>query len=262
MKKKIPLFFILPIILFSSFQNIRRLPILGSDYTFCYGNISVTLFDGGKAQQIRYGSDGKVLNTVSGEWTAYGSPTDMPGQTVKILYQGSNFEYSYELIRDGYGTPSVLADGQGRRYTLCKKATSKNDEVVVDKPKESSIRYWEDTTTYNYEKDQPKQNFPPPLAGTFSGHGYKLTIKKVSLDSGTLKITLHDENIIALFNNTWINKITFAFTHKRYTFSVKGILNAKNNVDSIELEVADNENWSSTRPPSNILKRVETIAKN
>lgn len=98
----------------------------GTDYTFCYGSIAVTLNEGGRAKQMRYGTNGAILKTVTGEWTAYGYPTDMPGQTIKIKYSESSEEFSYVLVRDGAGNPSVLIDGQGRRYTLCKTSVSKN----------------------------------------------------------------------------------------------------------------------------------------
>jgi hypothetical protein len=100
--------------------------LANNDYTYCYQAIAVTLFAGGNAKQVRYGANRTILKTVTGEWTAYGSPSDVPGQTIKILFNGDPTEYSYTLIRNGYGDPSVLIDGMGRRYTLCKTQKSMN----------------------------------------------------------------------------------------------------------------------------------------
>ncbi len=99
----------------------------GSDFTFCYGSISLTLKGGGRAEQVRYGTNGSILKRINGEWTAYGSPNDMPGQTIKIEFNSSGQEYSYTLIRDGFGNPSKIIDNQGRNYSLCKKKSSSNE---------------------------------------------------------------------------------------------------------------------------------------
>lgn len=106
----------------------------GKDYSFCVGAISLTLFDGGNAVQKRYGTNGSVIKEITGEWTAYGSPEDIPGQTIKISFDGS--EFSYTMIRDGFGVPSVLVDGTGRRYVLCsnKESTKKSNSGSSNNP--------------------------------------------------------------------------------------------------------------------------------
>ena len=96
----------------------------GKDYTFCLGSISVTLKDGGPAIMNRYSIDGQLILSLGGEWTAYGSPNDMPGQTIRIKYNGSSELFRYDLIRDGFGNPSVLIDGNGRNYKLCNTSSS------------------------------------------------------------------------------------------------------------------------------------------
>ena len=101
---------------------------LGKNYTFCFENISLTLFDGGAVSQIRYGSNRIIINNIKGEWTAYGAPSDMPGQTIKIKFTESSIELSYTLIRNGSGEPSVLIDGTGRRYQLCKSEVANNNQ--------------------------------------------------------------------------------------------------------------------------------------
>ena len=89
-----------------------------NNYTFCYGSIAVTLFDGGTSVMIRYNSAGKIVSRVSGEWTKYSSGGYEP-DLIKIIFQGN--EYKYNLIKDGRGIPSELYDNQSRRYTLCKR---------------------------------------------------------------------------------------------------------------------------------------------
>jgi hypothetical protein len=126
-------------LLFIVFLQVASIVAFCKDYTFCLSNVSVTLFDGGRAEQLIYGTDKSVLKRFSGEWTAGGSG---PTQTIKIIYTVSPTEFSYELVRDGYGVPSVLIDGQGRNYTLCKTADSKpsnsqfipSPAVAVKKP--------------------------------------------------------------------------------------------------------------------------------
>ena len=110
-----------PILANKYFNTKHHLNKAGTDYTFCLNDISVTFYSGGNAEMIRYGSNKKIVKKVTGTWTAYGSENDMPGQTIKVTYtSNSSEEFSYILIRDGYGNPSVLVDGQGRRYKLCK----------------------------------------------------------------------------------------------------------------------------------------------
>ena len=106
-------------------KNNHLLNKTGTDYTFCLNDISVTFYSGGNAEMIRYGLNKKIVKKVTGTWTAYGSENDMPGQTVKVTYSSnSSEEFSYILIRDGNGNPSVLVDAQGRRYNLCKTSGS------------------------------------------------------------------------------------------------------------------------------------------
>jgi hypothetical protein len=95
----------------------------GRDFTFCYGSISVTIFDGGRAEMVRYNQSGVVIKTLSGEFNLYGigNPTEL----LKITFSGSSEEYRYDLIRDGKGTPSLIIDGQGNKYKLCKTGISK-----------------------------------------------------------------------------------------------------------------------------------------
>ncbi|MDP3445900.1 MAG: hypothetical protein Q8T08_23820, partial [Ignavibacteria bacterium] len=93
----------------------------GTAHTFCIGDISIKFIDGGNATMTRYGSNGSVIKQVIGEWNSYGSKTDLPGQTIKAKFNGS--EFSFTLIYDGLGKASVLIDGEGRRYTLCKTET-------------------------------------------------------------------------------------------------------------------------------------------
>ena len=93
----------------------------------------MTLYDVGSSKQVRYGNGGAIIKSVSGKWTAYGSPNDMPGQTIKISFNGSTF--TYVLIRDGYGRPSAIYDSQGRKYTLCKSSASNSSRTLekIDK---------------------------------------------------------------------------------------------------------------------------------
>ena len=120
---------------------ITSLKIYSADHTFCYGSISLTLFDGGATTQIRYGEGGVVLKSISGKWTAYGSPNDIPGQLIKIKFNVSSETFSYTMIRDGYGNPAALIDGQGRRYDLCDKSktesNSPNLSNIIDRYAES-----------------------------------------------------------------------------------------------------------------------------
>ena len=95
----------------------------GKVHTFCIGDISIQFIDGGNATMTRYGSNGSIIKQFTGSWNEFGSKTDLPGQTIKASFNGS--EFSFTLIRDGFGAPSVLIDGQGRRYELCNKRESR-----------------------------------------------------------------------------------------------------------------------------------------
>lgn len=88
-------------------------------FTFCYENFTVTLTNGGSAVMKRYRFDGAIASIVPGEWTSYGSPNDLPGQTVKIKFRGSSEFFPYTLIRDGYGKMSMLIDVQSRKLIRC-----------------------------------------------------------------------------------------------------------------------------------------------
>ena len=96
-----------------------------TDFTFCNGSVSVTIFGGGHAEMIRYNPSGSIVKKVSGEFNLYGvgSPTEL----LKISFNGT--EYSYDLIRNGAGTPSVIIDATGRRYTLCKESTNEKSRI-------------------------------------------------------------------------------------------------------------------------------------
>ncbi len=98
-----------------------------SDFSFCYGSISLTIFDGGQAEMVRYNPGGSVASRVTGTFNLYGKGG--PTEVLKIQFKGT--EYRYELIRDGYGTPSKIFDNQGREYNLCKttKANSGNNNT-------------------------------------------------------------------------------------------------------------------------------------
>lgn len=94
------------------------------DFTFCYGSIAVTIFDGGNSEMIRYSSSGSIVSRVTGTFDLYGkgSPTEL----LKIQFQGN--EYRYDLIRDGFGKPSLIIDSQGRKYNMCKSNESSKSE--------------------------------------------------------------------------------------------------------------------------------------
>ena len=88
--------------------------------TFCYGSVSVSLISGGKAIMIRKDNTQKVVSRVTGDFDLFGKGG--PTELLKINFSGT--EYRYDLIRDGNGTPSVIIDNQGRRYTLCSSVGS------------------------------------------------------------------------------------------------------------------------------------------
>jgi tetratricopeptide (TPR) repeat protein len=113
---------------------------LGLDYTFCYADIALTLYNGGAAQQTRYGITGVIIKTVSGKWTLYGEGGGL--QTVKIKFDEADYEFSYTMIRDGFGSPAKLIDSQGRDYSLCKTSQSSDNyksENEDDSPKTHSF---------------------------------------------------------------------------------------------------------------------------
>ncbi len=82
---------------------------------FCFGNIKVSIIDGGSATQTLYSQNGSKIKEIQGTFDLYGKGD--PTEVLKINFQG--IEYRYDLIRDGYGSPSVIIDNQGRRYTKC-----------------------------------------------------------------------------------------------------------------------------------------------
>ncbi len=94
------------------------------DFTFCYSSIAVTIFDGGNAEMVRYNSSGSVVSKVTGTFDLYGKGS--PTEVLKIQFQGN--EYRYDLIRDGFGSPSKIFDNQGREYNLCKTSKSSTSD--------------------------------------------------------------------------------------------------------------------------------------
>jgi hypothetical protein len=104
------------VLLFISFKTYSQ----SKDYTFCYGPIALTLFDGGSAEMVRFNIDGRIVSKVSGIFDLYGK--GYPTEVLKIQFKGS--EYRYDLIRDGYGAPSKIFDNQGREYLMCKAVLS------------------------------------------------------------------------------------------------------------------------------------------
>ncbi len=95
-----------------------------SNFTFCYGPIAVTMLDGGKAVMVRFDNSGKVLSRVVGDFNLYGKGD--PTEVLKINFEGT--EYRYDLIRDGFGKPSLIIDSQGRKYNMCKSNESSNND--------------------------------------------------------------------------------------------------------------------------------------
>jgi hypothetical protein len=98
------------------------------DFTFCYSSIAVTIFDGGNAEMVRYNSSGSIVSKVTGTFDLYGKGS--PTEVLKIQFQGN--EYRYDLIRDGFGSPSKIFDNQGRSYNLCKTSKSKSSTSDYD----------------------------------------------------------------------------------------------------------------------------------
>jgi hypothetical protein len=96
------------------------------DFTFCYGSIALTIFDGGNAEMVRYNSSGTVVSRVKGSFDLYGKGQST--EVLKIQFQGT--EYRYDLIRDGYGNPSMIYDSQMREYKICKTSNSSNIKVI------------------------------------------------------------------------------------------------------------------------------------
>jgi hypothetical protein len=96
------------------------------DFTFCYGSIAVTIYDGGNAEMVRYNSSGSIVSKVTGKFDLYGKGSST--EVLKIQFQGN--EYRYDLIRDGRGVPSLILDNQSRKYTLCK--TEVRDQAQDD----------------------------------------------------------------------------------------------------------------------------------
>jgi len=90
-----------------------------TNYTFCYGPVSITMIGGGNAEMVRYNSSGSIVSRETGTFDLYGAG----GRTevLKVQFQGK--EYRYDLIRDGYGKPSIIIDIQGRKYNICKSTS-------------------------------------------------------------------------------------------------------------------------------------------
>ncbi len=117
------------VLIIVSFPMVNAQFTKAKDYTFCWGSIALTLVDGGKAIQVRYGTGGVILKTVKGEWDAY---NDGNPQTIKITFEGSEQVYTYSMIRDGFGEPAKMFDGNGREYALCKSKESKSLVSIED----------------------------------------------------------------------------------------------------------------------------------
>ncbi len=98
------------------------------NYTFCYNSIAVTIFSGGDAEMVRYNSSGNIVSRVKGTFDLYGKGEST--ELLKIQFQGN--EYRYDLIRDGYGTPAKIYDGQMREYQLCKTTSSSANNELED----------------------------------------------------------------------------------------------------------------------------------
>lgn len=132
------------------------------NYTFCYGAISLTLFDGGNAEMVRYNSSGTAVSRVKGSYNLYGEGS--PTETLKINFQGT--EYRYELIRDGFGTPSKLFDSQTREYSLCKATKPSN----VDNSSANNMSFF--TGTFVLPQDKIKVVITSN-SGKLNGVAYK-----------------------------------------------------------------------------------------
>lgn len=145
------------------------------DHTFCYGAISLTLFDGGKAEMIRYNSSRVVVSRVLGEYDLYGKGS--PTEVLKINFQGT--EYRYDLIRDGMGNPSKLYDNQMREYTICKSSQS--------------------TSTPNNTSSSNNPNSEDFVIGTFDIPEKKMKIK-IFKESGVLTAEVYQQNSLFKFN--------------------------------------------------------------
>ena len=118
--KKGIIFFILSLL--SSFISINT--YCQTNYTFCYGSISITMIGGGNAEMVRYNSSGSVVKRETGTFNLYGAG----GRTevLKIQFQGK--EYRYDLIRDGYGKPSIIIDIEGRKYNICNSTSVESSQ--------------------------------------------------------------------------------------------------------------------------------------
>lgn len=77
---------------------------------------------------VRYNSSGSIVSKVTGTFDLYGKGS--PTEVLKIQFQGN--EYRYDLIRDGFGSPSKIFDNQGRSYNLCKTSKSKSSTSDYD----------------------------------------------------------------------------------------------------------------------------------
>jgi hypothetical protein len=148
-------------------------------YTFCYQSVSLTIFDGGISEMIRYNSNGNIVNRVKGEWvrnTRGGGQPDL----INMTFQGN--EYKFDLIKDGRGIPSILYDNQMRTYTLCNSSKS-SSETNPNTPKNVITK--DDgfiIGTYNI----PKENM-------------KIVISKTS---GELKVVAYKSGKILKFNTS------------------------------------------------------------
>jgi len=90
---------------------------------------------------VRYNSSGIVVSRVTGNFNLYGK--GYPPEVLKIIFSGSSIEYRYDLIRDGFGIPSVLIDGMGRQYSLC-KIFSNNSTITTEEFNEKMKKEFKD----------------------------------------------------------------------------------------------------------------------
>jgi hypothetical protein len=106
-------------LIFLSFNSFSQ-----KNYTFCRGELSITLIDGGKAEIIRFNSSGSIVKRFDGEWDLYGKGYG-PTETLKIKFEGE--EYRFELMRDGNMEPSKIFDIQMREFNLCKVTKARKE---------------------------------------------------------------------------------------------------------------------------------------
>jgi len=98
--------------------------------SFCYGNITVTLFENSSAVMTRKGSTGNIINRVIGKYEIFGKGN--PTEVLQIKFNGSS--YRYDLIRDGKRNPSIIIDNQGRSYNICSLTSNSSSNGSLTMP--------------------------------------------------------------------------------------------------------------------------------